>query len=412
MAETVTPAPAVVTTVDAGRNAAGEKLMVLNMGPQHPAMHGTLRLVLELDGETVVRCRPEMGFLHTGFEKLGEYRSYNQFVTVTDRMNYLSAINNNIGWAQACEELWGVECTPRCRRLRVIMGELSRLSDHILCVGLQAMDLGAFSVMLWGFARREQLYDLFERVTGARLTNSWTRVGGLMQDVPADFVARVKAVTDTFPEIIDETDKMLSKNKIFTGRTRGVGVLSAEDAIAYGVTGPVLRASGVEYDLRRARPYSGYEKFDFDVPTQTDGDSFARFQQRLEEMRQSVRIIRQALVDIPGGPVNVDNYKLSLPAKELVYTRMEEMIHHFKLTMIGHGPYPPKGEVYSATEAPNGELGWYLVSDGKRNPYRVRVRPPSFYHFQVVPKLVEGRLISDLVAVLSSLNVIAGELDR
>ncbi|MBI3271876.1 MAG: NADH dehydrogenase (quinone) subunit D [Planctomycetes bacterium] len=386
--------------------------MLLNMGPQHPATHGTLRLVLELDGETVVRCSPEMGFLHTGFEKLAEYRSYNQFVTVTDRMNYMSALNNNIGWSVACEELWGVKVPPRCERIRVALAELSRLSDHVLCVGLQGMDLGAFSVMLWSFVRREQLYDIFEKVTGGRLTTSYTRVGGLAQDVPEDFVARVRKVTESFPEIIDEIEKMLGRNRIFLDRTKGVGALSREDAIAYGATGPILRASGVAWDLRRTRPYLGYEKYDFDVPTAPDGDSYSRFIVRLAEMRESLKIIRQVLEDFPAGPVNVDDFKLTFPPKELVYTRMEEMIHHFKLTMIGHGPYPPKGEVYSATEAPNGELGWYVVSDGSRNPYRVRVRPPSFYHFQLVPRLIEGRLLSDVVAVLSSLNIIAGELDR
>ncbi len=395
------------------------KTMSLNIGPQHPSMHGTLRLKAQVDGEIVVSVEPEIGFLHTGFEKLGEYRNYNQFVVVSDRMNYLSPLNNNIGFAIACEELFGVSVPPRGQYLRVIMAELSRLADHVVSVGLQGMDLGAFSVMLWTFIERERLYDIFEAVTGARLTTSWTRVGGVFRDVPPDFPEMVRAFLVKFPKMIDEIEFMLSKNKIFVDRTVGVGVLTKEDAISFGVTGPMLRASGVPYDIRKARPYLCYADLDFEVPTRTAGDVYARYEVRCAEMRQSVRIIEQALEKLPGGganpdklPVNSLDHKVTLPTKKQVYEDMESLIHHFKLAMPGHGLLPPKGEIYSSTETPNGELGFYVVSDGTGLPYRVRVRPPSFYNYQTYPQQVAGRLISDAIAAMASINVIAGELDR
>jgi NADH dehydrogenase I D subunit len=384
----------------------------LNLGPQHPACHGTLRLKVELDGEVIVQCDPEIGFLHTGFEKLGEYRSYNQFVTVTDRMNYLSPLNNNIGFSVACEELFGIQVPPRGQYLRVIMAELSRLADHVICVGLQGMDLGAFSTMLWTFIEREKLYDIFEAVTGARLTTSWTRVGGVFRDVPADFPALVGEFLDKFPPLLGEVETMLSGNRIFKDRSVGVGTLSAEQAVAWGVTGPLLRASGVPYDIRRARPYLVYPELDFDIPVRFEGDVYARYLVRMEEMRQSVRIVRQALAKLPAGPLNVADHKVALPPKENVYRDMESLIQHFEIVMQGHGLMPPVGEVYSCTESPNGELGFYLISDGSGIPYKVRVRPPSLYHHQTLPVQVQGHLISDAVAALSSLNVIAGELDR
>ena len=388
------------------------KTVAMNLGPQHPATHGTLRLKLDLDGEIIAKVEPEIGFLHTGFEKLGEYRNYNQFVVISDRMNYLSPLNNNIGFAVACEELFGIEVPPRGQYLRVIMAELSRLADHVISVGLQAMDLGAFSVMLWTFIEREKLYDIFEAVTGARLTTSWTRVGGVFRDVPPDFPRLVNDFLAKFPAVIDEIEQMLNRNKIFKDRTIGIGVLTKEEAISFGVTGPLLRACGVPYDIRKVRPYLCYAKLDFDVPIQTAGDVFARYQVRVAEMRQAVRIIRQALEQLPEGPVNSADHKITLPPKEMVYRDMESLIHHFKLSMPGHGVLPPKGEVYSCTEAPNGELGFYLVSDGTGLPYRVRVRPPSFYNYTAFPKQVTGRLLSDAIAVMASLNVIAGELDR
>jgi len=395
------------------------KTMSMNIGPQHPATHGTLRLKVELDGEKIVKLEPEIGFLHTGFEKLGEYRNYNQFVVITDRMNYLSPLNNNIGFAIACEELFNVEVPIRGQYIRVIMAELSRLSDHVVSVGLQGMDLGAFSVMLWTFIEREKLYDIFEAVTGARLTTSWTRVGGVFRDVPPDFPKLVKDFLAKFPAMLDEIEYMLSKNKIFMDRCIGVGALTKEQAISYGLTGPMLRACGVPYDVRKAKPYLCYSELDFEVPTRPEGDVFARYQVRLAEMRQSIRIIEQALEKLPGGgenkeklPVSSVNHKVTLPTKEMVYHDMESLIHHFKLSMPGHGLIPPKGDVYSCTEVPNGELGFYIVSDGTGLPYRVRVRPPSFYNYCSFVKQIDGCMLSDAIACMASINVIAGELDR
>lgn len=405
------PTPQIQRLAPNASKAVSQSL-AMNLGPSHPACHGTLRFRVEVDGEEIVKCDPEIGFLHTGFEKLGEYRSYNQFVVVTDRMNYLSPLNNNIGYAIACEELFGLQVPARGQYLRVIMAELSRLSDHVVSVGLQGMDLGAFSAMLWTFIEREKLYDIFEAVTGARLTTSWTRVGGVFRDVPEDFASMVGAFLDKFPKVIEEVETMLSSNRIFKDRTVGIGTMSAEQAVAYGVTGPLLRACGVPYDVRRARPYSSYGDFEFDIPIRMEGDVYARYLVRLEEMRQSVRIIRQALEKLPSGPVDVDDHKVTLPTKEQVYQDMESLIHHFKIVMPGHGITPPVGEVYSCTEVANGELGFYLVSDGTGVPYRVRIRPPSFYNHQTMPLQVTGRLVSDAVSVLASLNVIAGELDR
>jgi NADH dehydrogenase I D subunit len=384
----------------------------MNIGPQHPATHGTLHLEVEVDGEVVVRCRPHIGYLHTGFEKLAEYRSYNQFITLSDRLNYLSAINNNVGFALAVEELLGIEITPRCRVLRVILAELSRIADHAISIGLQAMDLGAFSIMLWTFVEREKLYDIFEGASGGRLTTSWTRIGGLSRDVPDDFVPQVRRFVEYFPSVISEIEKMLNKNRIFLKRTMGVGGISKEDAISHGLTGPLLRACGVPYDVRRAKPYLGYEKYDFEIPTRTEGDVYARYLVRMAELRQSLRIVEQAIDRIPPGPVTALDTKFTLPDKFSVYNDMEALIHHFKLIMHGHGFRPVPGEIYSSTESPNGELGWFIVSDGTRNPYRLRCRPPSFINYSAMPKMVQGGMISDLVAVMSSLNVIAGELDR
>ncbi|MBI4231805.1 NADH dehydrogenase (quinone) subunit D [Candidatus Peregrinibacteria bacterium] len=390
----------------------GAKRMIVNFGPQHPATHGTLRNIIELDGEKVVKLTPEIGFLHSGFEKLAEYRTYNQTVVITDRMNYLSPLCNNVGFSIACEELMDIKVTPRCEYIRVMMCELSRIADHILSVGLQAMDLGAFSVMLWTFIEREKLYDIFEDVTGARLTTSYTRVGGLARDLPPGFDDTVKKFMTKCAKTIDEIEEMLCDNKIFLGRTKGIGVISREDAISYGLSGPLLRASGVQHDIRRVRPYSSYEKFDFDVSLDTAGDSYARFRIRIFEMRQSLKIIEQALGGLPSGPLNYHDPAVIIPPKEEVYNSIEGLIYHFKNYMFGHGVQPKKGEVYSCTEAPNGELGFYLLSDGTDKPFRMRVRPPSLYNYQAFPKMCEGLALSDIVAVISSLNIIAGELDR
>lgn len=391
----------------------GAKRMCLNMGPQHPATHGTLRILLELEGERIASADTEIGYLHTGFEKLAEHMTYQQWVTVTDRMNYLSALNNNVGYAIAVEELLQIEPPRRAQVLRVVLCEISRIADHILCGGLQGMDMGAFSIMLWAFERRERIYDLIEAVTGARLTTSYTRIGGLFRDVPADFPEMVKALMEELRRFLVEFEAMTLENRILVDRLSGTGVISAQDAISRGISGPVLRASGVAYDVRKARPYSGYERYDFEVPTQREGDSWARFLQRIAEVKQSIRIIEQAMEDLPEGPVSIDSHKIALPEKWNVYDNIESLIHHFKLIMFGHGTAPPRGaELYSATEAPNGELGYYIVSGGDMVPYKIRVRPPSIYNYAHFPRLIEGRLVSDAVAVLSSLNIIAGELDR
>lgn len=388
-----------------------EKEMIINFGPQHPAMHGTLRLEMRLDGERVRDVAPEIGYLHTGFEKLGEYRTFNQYVVVTDRMNYLSAMANNIGYACAVEELLGIELPPRAQAIRVLMAEMSRISDHVLSVGLQAMDLGAFTAMLWAFIEREKVYDVFELTSGGRLTTSYTRIGGLAFDLPEECEGRIRRFLDTLEAVLQEIEGMLSNNRIFLERSQGVGTFTREQCVEYSVTGPVARASGVDRDLRRDRPYLCYEQYDFEVPVLTAGDVYTRYLIRMAEVRQSMRIVRQCLDTMPTGPYNALG-KVTLPDKDDVYTKMESLIHHFMLEMPGHGLKTPLGQVYHATESPNGELGWFIVSDGTGVPYRVRVRPPSIYQFQAVQPMVKNSLVSDVVAVMSSLNVIAGELDR
>ena len=398
---------------DESEDDFGGRIMTLNLGPQHPATHGTLRVALKVRGEKIVAADTEIGFLHTGFEKLAEHMSYQQWVTVTDRMNYMSAMNNNVGYAIACEELLGVEVPRRAQVIRVILSEFSRLADHIVCNGLAGMDVGAFSLMFWAFERREKVYDLMEAVTGTRLTTSYTRIGGVFRDVPADFDSMVKDLVTEFRRFLEEMRSMTIGNRIFEDRMRGVGIISSADAVNWGLTGPILRASGIAYDVPKARPYSGYERYDFEVPTQEGGDSYSRFVQRLEECEQSLDIISQAIEDLPEGPVLSEDKKISLPEKDEVHQNIESLIHHFKQIMFGHGILPERGrEVYSSTESPNGELGFYMVSDGEMNSYKTRVRPPSIFHFAVLPKLIEGLMISDAVAVLATLNVIAGELDR
>lgn len=390
---------------------AGEKMM-LNFGPQHPATHGTLRIVLELDGETVVKAIPHLGYLHTGFEKLGEHLDYNQYIVVTDRMNYLSPLSNNFGYVLAVEKLLGLEIPERGQYVRVLMAELSRLADHLIWLGMGALDLGAFTAFLYGFKEREKLYSIFEKATGARLTTSYTRVGGVLRDLYDGFEEEVNSFLSAFPKTLKEVHTLLTRNRIWMDRTKEVGVISGEDAISYGLTGPCLRASGVEHDLRKAEPYSSYEDFDFDVPVGDNGDVYDRYLVRMEEMVQSCHIVRQALDNLPEGPVNVPDNKIILPEKRDAYGHIEGLIHHFKIIMDGHGVQPPRGEIYSATESPNGELGFYIVSDGSGTAYRIRIRPPSLLQFQVVPHMVEGGMVSDIVAVLGSLNIIAGELDR
>ena len=392
-----------------------EERMLLNFGPSHPATHGTLRLVMELDGERIVSCVPELGYLHHGFEKLGEYRTYNQVVTITDRMNYISPMNNNFAYILAVEKLFGIEVSKRAKYFRVLLAEMSRIMDHLVCIGTWAMDLGAFTVLLYLFRERENLYNLFELLTGTRMTISYTRIGGFARDrdIPPGFFEKIKAFLPGLLKSIDEVEKLLSRNKIWLNRTKEVGVITREDALSYGITGPSLRASGIPFDLRVAQPYSDYQDFEFDIPVGETGDVYDRYIVRMEEMRQSVRIIEQAIDNFPGGELNVDpDTKVMLPRKDEVYGSIEGLIHHFEIIMLNRGTRAPVGESYVATESPNGELGFYVVSNGGNGPYRFRVRPPSFYNYQILPRLLEGRLLSDTVSILGSLNIIAGELDR
>jgi NADH-quinone oxidoreductase subunit D len=391
-----------------------EHIVQMNVGPSHPAMHGTLRVKMQVRGERVIKCEQEIGFLHTGFEKLGEHRSYNQFVTLSDRLNYFSPLNNNIGFTVTVEEMLGIVPPRRCQVIRTILCELSRIADHSLCVGALAMDLGAFSSILWTFVEREKLYDVFEAVTGTRLTTSYARVGGVAFDLPAGFEKRVTGILDSMERTLGVLRDSFYKNRIFIDRTTGIGAISAEDVMAYGITGPMARASGVAYDMRKFRPYLIYNELDFKVPTYSEGDSMARFKVRIDEMEESIKLVRQAMKLLEPGPIQFQNQKKALPDKTSTYRDMESLIHHFKMIMPGedHGLHPEVGEYYGSTEAPNGELGFFLAADGTSNPYRVRIRPPSFINYPVFPKLIEGSMLADLVAILASFNIIAGELDR
>ncbi len=397
----------------AGPPEEGDYLWTLNFGPQHPATHTTLRLVLKLDGERVVDALPDIGYLHSGFEKLGESLDYNQYVTVTDRMNYISPMANNVAWHGAVEKLLGIELTPRCKYLRVIVAELARISDHLLCNGAAGLDVGAFTFFLYAFNQREVLYDIFETVCGARFTNSYTRVGGLMHDATPLFVEKVRAFVRNFPKALDDMERLLNRNRIFVDRTKGVGVLTRAEALGRSCTGPIARASGVTRDLRKDEPYLAYGDFDFNVCCATAGDCYTRYLVRMAEMRESLRIVHQAIENLPSGPVNVGiDQRTALPKKTQVYSTIEGLISHFELVMSNRGFEVPNDEVYGAIEGPNGELGFYIVGDGSDVAYRARCRPPSFIHFAVFPHLIRGHTLSDIVAVLGSLNIIAAELDR
>ncbi len=392
---------------------AREATWTLNFGPQHPATHTTLRLILELDGERIVKATPDIGYLHSGFEKLGEHLNFNQYVTIVDRKNYISPPMNEVAWHHAVETLLGVDLTPRCQYIRVIIGELARISDHLLCTGAAALDLGAFTAFLFAFNLREQIYDVYEEMSGYRFHPGYTRVGGVLYDFNDRVIERIRGVTKSFTSVYADMEKLLFKNRIFLDRLRGVGVLSKADAIAHSCTGPIARASGVTYDLRKDQPYLAYPEFDFEVPYTTEGDSWARFAVRMEEMRQSCRILEQALAKLPSGPVNAPiAEKFPMPDKATTYNSMEGLIQHFELIMPNRGIETPRDEVYAAIESPNGELGYYLVSDGSQTAWRVRTRPPSFVHFSVFPKVIQNHLLADVVAVLGSLSIIAAELDR
>jgi len=384
--------------------------MLINIGPQHPATHGVLRLVLELDGETVVRCIPHVGYLHCGFEKIGEYRQYNQIIPWTDREDYLNSPGNNVAFALGAERLFGIEITKRCTVLRVITCELSRIMSHLVWLGTTCIDIGAFTPFLWAFYQREAIYKLLEDWVGARLTTTITRVGGMAADVPDGWVDQLKHFVLTFPKTLGEIDRVVTRNGIWVGRTIGLGVMSPDEAVNYGLTGPMLRASGVAYDLRRDFPYLDYETYDFDVPVGTNGDVYDRFLVRMEEMRQSIRILEQAIARLPDGPVNIDDHRVVLPPKSKATSDMESMIHHFKQVM--EGPRPPIGESYVAVESPKGEKGYYMVSDGTSKPVRWRIRPPSFVNLSAISKMVEGHLLSDVIAINASIDIVMGEIDR
>jgi NADH-quinone oxidoreductase subunit D len=397
------------------RTQASEKdyLWTLNFGPQHPATHTTLRIVLKLDGERVVDAIPDIGYLHSGFEKIGEKLDYNQYVTVTDRMNYISPMANNVAWHHAVETLLGIELTPRCKYVRTIVAELARISDHLLCTGAMGLDTGAFTFFLYAFYQREVIYDIFEALCGARFTNSYTRVGGVMHDVTATTVEKIRRFVKTFPATLDDMERLLNRNRIFVDRTKDVGVLTKDDATNRSATGPIARASGVTRDLRKDEPYLAYGDLDFQVCCATAGDCFARYYVRMAEMRESLRIVAQAVENIPAGPINVGvDERTTLPPKSQVYQTIEGTITHFELVMLNRGFTVPSEESYAAIEAPNGELGFYLVGDGSNVAYRARCRPPSFIHFALFPDLIRGHTLSDVVAVLGSLNIIAAELDR
>ncbi|HEX6466574.1 MAG TPA: NADH dehydrogenase (quinone) subunit D [Terriglobales bacterium] len=389
---------------------AQDRTMILNMGPQHPSTHGVLRLLLEIDGETVVRMAPDIGFLHTGIEKTCEAKFYQQVVPLTDRIDYLCPMTNNLCYVLAVEKLLGIEPPPRAQYIRVLLNELTRISSHLVWLGTHALDIGAMSVFLYCFREREELLRLYECVSGQRMMTSYFRVGGLAMEPPLDFFPRVKKFTKMFPGRVDEYEGLLTGNPIWINRLKGVAPLSAEDAIALGVTGPVLRASGVDWDLRRDAPYSSYEKFKFKVPVSNDGDVWARYVLRIQEMRESLGIAIQALEGMPEGEVKAAAPKVVLPDREKMKTQMESLIYHFKI--VTEGFTVPAGEVYQAIESPRGEMGYYVCSDGTAKPYRVHMRSPSYVNLQALEKMCVGRLLADVVAAIGSIDIVLGEIDR
>ncbi len=384
--------------------------MILNMGPQHPSTHGVLRVLLEIDGETVVRMMPDIGFLHTGIEKTCEAKFYHQVVPLTDRIDYLCPMTNNLCYVLAVEKLLGLEIPPRAQWLRVMMNELTRINSHLVWLGTHAMDIGAMTVFLYCFREREEILRLFEAISGQRMMTSYFRIGGVALEPPLDFFDRVKKFADIFPGRVDEYEGLLTGNPIWVMRTKGVAKISAEDAIALGASGPTLRGSGVDIDLRRDMPYSGYENFKFKVPVGKEGDVFERYMLRVAELRESIGIVKQALEGMPSGPVKANAPKVVLPDREKMKTEMEALIYHFKIVTEGFAV--PEGEVYQAVESPRGEMGYYVVSDGSAKPYRVHMRSACLANMQTLPKMCEGRLIADVVAAIGSIDIVLGEIDR
>ncbi len=387
-----------------------DRTMILNMGPQHPSTHGVLRVLLEIDGETVVRLMPDIGYLHTGIEKTCEAKFYQQVVPLTDRIDYLCPMTNNLCYVLAVEKLLGLEIPPKAQWLRVLLNELTRINSHLVWLGTHAMDIGALTVFLYCFREREEILKMFEMVSGQRMMTSYFRVGGIALEPPLGFFDRVRDFAGYFPEKVDEYENLLTGNPIWGMRTKGVAVMTAEDAIALGATGPTLRGSGVDIDLRRDMPYSSYEKFQFKVPVSQDGDVFARYLCRVQELRESIGIVRQALDGMPEGPIKADAPGIVLPDREKMKTQMESLIYHFKI--ITEGFAVPAGEVYQAVESPRGEMGYYIVSDGTAKPYRVHMRSACFANLQTLAKMCEGRLLADVVAAIGSIDIVLGEIDR
>jgi NADH-quinone oxidoreductase subunit D len=391
--------------------APAENKMVLNMGPQHPSTHGVLRVILELDGETVLKADPIIGYLHTGIEKSCEAKTYSQAITLTDRIDYLAPLSNNLGYCLAVEKLLGIEIPKRAQYIRVLLTELTRIASHLVWLGTHAIDLGAMSVFLYGFREREEIMKIFEYVSGQRMMTSYFRIGGLALEPPPGWLDRVRRVMDSLPGHIDEYEDLLTHNRIWIARTQGIGILDPDDAIALGVSGPMLRASGVAYDVRRAFPYSSYDEFEFNVPTQTASDCYARYLVRVAEIRESIKIVRQAMEKVPAeGPFRASLPGIIPPPREEMKTSIEGLIYHFKIFTEGFAP--PRGEVYQAIESPRGELGVFVVSDGSPKPYRVKFRAPSFVNLQSLPKFVVGRLIADVVACIGTTDIVLGEVDR
>ncbi len=387
-----------------------ESEMILNMGPQHPATHGVLRLLLKLDGESVIACVPELGYLHRGYEKLAEHSTYHEFIPHTDRLDYISPLSNNTAYVLAVEKLLGIEAPPRAQYLRTVISELARISSHLLWMGSLAMDVGALTVFMWTFREREKLYDIFECLVGARFTTSFTRIGGLAHDLLPDARAMIETFLADFHTNLTDCEKLLNRNRIFVERTDGVGYIAPDQAVALGLTGPSLRACGIEHDLRKSQPYLVYDKLDFEVPVFEGGDTLARYYVRVAELKVAASLVRQALDAMPEGDIHAMKPKKVLPRKERIYTRMEELIHDFML--INFGTEPPVGEIYHAIEAPKGELGFYIYSHGEGRPWRLKIRSPSFSNIQSLPTMLHGAMISDVVAIIGSLDPVMGEADK
>jgi NADH-quinone oxidoreductase subunit D len=400
-----------MSTMTINTPTGSAKTMVLNMGPQHPSTHGVLRVVLELDGEKVVKAIPEIGYLHTGIEKSCEAKTYSQAITLTDRLDYLAPLSNNLGYCLAVEKLLNLEVPKRAQYIRVLLTELTRIASHLVWIGTHAIDMGAMSVFLYCFREREDVLKIFEMVSGQRMMTSYFRIGGLALEPATGWIDRVQRFIALMPSRLDEYESLLTKNRIWMGRLRGIGQIGAEDAIAMGLSGPTLRSTGVDYDVRKYFPYSSYDEFDFNVPTRTEGDCFARYLLRVAEIRESIKIVKQAIPKItPSGPIRTDAPGIVPPVRERMKTEMESLIYHFKIFTEGFSPAP--GEVYQRIESPRGELGFFIASDGSPKPYRVKVRAPSFANLQGLAKLCEGRMLADVVACIGTIDIVLGEVDR